>query len=135
MTSYNSPLMFPLFFFLLWDQIVLLKHKLINQYLNPSSQTNSDFVAAATRGATAVIDGNIMPINPGESPHLQMFMWNNLFFSQGFDVSEHYQPLGGNTAAHAAAICDLRGAQVRDPDGMTGEVFGRKLSFQISLRV
>uniref|UniRef100_I3JQ21 Clustered mitochondria homolog n=1 Tax=Oreochromis niloticus TaxID=8128 RepID=I3JQ21_ORENI len=74
-------------------------------------KTNSDFVAAATRGATAVIDGNIMPINPGESPHLQMFMWNNLFFSQGFDVSEHYRPLGGNTAAHAAAICDLRGAQ------------------------
>ncbi|KAL3970877.1 ribosomal protein S6 kinase alpha-1/2/3/6 [Sarotherodon galilaeus] len=74
-------------------------------------KTNSDFVAAATRGATAVIDGNIIPINPGESPHLQMFMWNNLFFSQGFDVSEHYQPLGGNTAAHAAAICDLRGAQ------------------------
>ncbi|XP_030602479.1 clustered mitochondria protein homolog isoform X2 [Archocentrus centrarchus] len=74
-------------------------------------KTNSDFVAAATRGAAAVIDGNIMPINPGESPHLQMFIWNNLFFSQGFDVSEHYQPLGGNTAAHAAAICDLRGAQ------------------------
>uniref|UniRef100_A0A3Q0SQI9 Clustered mitochondria homolog n=1 Tax=Amphilophus citrinellus TaxID=61819 RepID=A0A3Q0SQI9_AMPCI len=74
-------------------------------------KTNSDFVAAATRGAAAVIDGNIMPINPGESLHLQMFIWNNLFFSQGFDVSEHYQPLGGNTAAHAAAICDLRGAQ------------------------
>ncbi|XP_044079217.1 clustered mitochondria protein homolog isoform X2 [Siniperca chuatsi] len=74
-------------------------------------KTNSDFVAAATRGAVAIIDGNVMPLNPGEAPHMQMFIWNNLFFSLGFDISEHYRPLGGNTAAHAAAICDLKGAQ------------------------
>uniref|UniRef100_A0A7N9AWC6 Clustered mitochondria protein homolog n=1 Tax=Mastacembelus armatus TaxID=205130 RepID=A0A7N9AWC6_9TELE len=74
-------------------------------------KTNSDFVAAATRGAVAVIDGNVMPLNPGEAPHMQMFIWNNLFFSLGFDISEHYHPLGGNSAAHAAAVCDLRGAQ------------------------
>lgn len=29
-------------------------------------QITSDFVAAATRGATAVVDGNVMAINPGE---------------------------------------------------------------------
>ena len=29
-------------------------------------QVHSDFVAAATRGAVAVIDGNVMAINPGE---------------------------------------------------------------------
>ncbi|XP_040908418.1 clustered mitochondria protein homolog isoform X2 [Toxotes jaculatrix] len=74
-------------------------------------KTNSDFVAAATRGAVAVIDGNAMPLNPSEAPHMQMFIWNNLFFSLGFDISEHYRPLGGNTAAHVAAICDLRGCQ------------------------
>ncbi|KAM8900368.1 clustered mitochondria protein homolog isoform 2-T3 [Spinachia spinachia] len=74
-------------------------------------RTNRDFVAAATQGAVAVVDGNVMPLNPGEAPHMQMFIWNNLFFSLGFDISEHYSPLGGNTAAHAAAICDLRGAQ------------------------
>ncbi|XP_068187541.1 clustered mitochondria protein homolog isoform X1 [Antennarius striatus] len=74
-------------------------------------KTNSDFVEAATRGAVAVIDGNIMPLNPGEAAHMQMFICNNLFFSLGFDICEHYRPLGGNTAAHAAAVCDLRGAQ------------------------
>ncbi|CAJ1063756.1 clustered mitochondria protein homolog [Xyrichtys novacula] len=74
-------------------------------------KTNSDFVAAATQGAVAVVDGNVMPLNPGEPPHMQMFIWNNLFFSLGFDISDHYRPLGGNTAAHAAAVCDLRGAQ------------------------
>ncbi|XP_067347420.1 clustered mitochondria protein homolog [Channa argus] len=74
-------------------------------------KTNSDFVAAATQGAVAVVDGNIVPLNPGEAPHMQMFIWNNIFFSLGFNILDHYSPLGGNTAAHAAAICDLRGAQ------------------------
>lgn len=56
-----------------------------------------------------------MPLNPGEAPHMQMFIWNNLFFSLGFDIAEHYRPVGGNAAAHAAANCDLRGAQVENP--------------------
>lgn len=78
----------------------------------PSVQTNREFVGAAGRGAVAVIDGNAMPLNPGEAPHMQMFIWNNLFFSLGFDISEHYKPHGGNAAAHAAATCDLKGVQV-----------------------
>ncbi|CAL8265646.1 unnamed protein product [Merluccius merluccius] len=74
-------------------------------------KTNSDFVYAATQGAIAVVDGNVMAINPGEEPRKQMFIWNNLFFSLGLDIADHYRPLGGDAAAHAAAICDLRGMQ------------------------
>ncbi|XP_076025104.1 clustered mitochondria protein homolog [Genypterus blacodes] len=84
-------------------------------------KTNSDFVAAATRGAVAVVDGNVMALNPAEPPQMQMFIWNNIFFSLGFDISDHYRPLGGNTAAHAAAVCDLRGTQAYasiDTDGL-----------------
>lgn len=61
----------------------------------------------------AVVDGNVMAINPGEEPRMQMFIWNSLFFSLGFDVRDHYHSLGGDAAAHAAATCDLRGVQVR----------------------
>ena len=43
-------------------------------------------MSAATRGAMAVIDGNVMAINPGEEAKMQMFIWNNIFFSLGFDV-------------------------------------------------
>lgn len=53
-----------------------------------------------------------MALNPGEAPHLHMFIWSNLFLSLGFDHAEHYLPLGGDSAAHAAAVCDLRGTQV-----------------------
>ena len=54
-------------------------------------KVHSDFVSAATRGAIAVIDGNVMAINPGEDPKMQMFIWNNIFFSLGFDVRDHYK--------------------------------------------
>jgi protein TIF31 len=61
-------------------------------------------VAAATRGAMAVIDGNVMAINPGEEAKMQMFIWNNIFFSLGFDVRDHYKELGGDAAAFVAPV-------------------------------
>lgn len=65
---------------------------------------HGDFVAAATRGAMAVIDGNVMAINPGEEAKMQMFIWNNIFFSLGFDVRDHYKELGGDAAAFVAPV-------------------------------
>lgn len=59
----------------------------------------------------AVIDGNVMAINPGEETKMQMFIWNNIFFSFGFDVRDHYKDLGGDHAAHVAASHDLKGVQ------------------------
>uniref|UniRef100_A0A8C9UA65 Clustered mitochondria protein homolog n=1 Tax=Scleropages formosus TaxID=113540 RepID=A0A8C9UA65_SCLFO len=74
-------------------------------------KVHSDFAAAATRGAMAVIDGNVMAINPGEETRMQMFIWNNIFFSLGFDVRDHYRELGGDSAAHAAPTNDLNGVR------------------------
>ncbi|XP_077578261.1 clustered mitochondria protein homolog isoform X2 [Stigmatopora nigra] len=74
-------------------------------------KVHSDFAAAATRGAMAVIDGNVMAINPGDETHMQMFIWNNIFFSPGFDVRDHYRDLGGDAAAHAAPTNDLNGVR------------------------
>jgi protein TIF31 len=84
-------------------------------------KVHSDFVTAATRGATAVIDGNVMAINPGEESKMQMFIWNNIFFSLGFDVRDHYKELGGDAAAHVAPRNDLHGVRVYsavDVEGM-----------------
>ncbi|XP_075957030.1 clustered mitochondria protein homolog isoform X3 [Anarhichas minor] len=74
-------------------------------------KVHSDFAAAATRGAMAVIDGNVMAINPGEETRMQMFIWNNIFFSLGFDVRDHYRELGGDAAAHVAPTNDLNGVR------------------------
>ncbi|XP_034241557.1 clustered mitochondria protein homolog [Thrips palmi] len=75
-------------------------------------KVHSDFVAAATRGAMAVIDGNVMAINPGDESKMQMFIWNNIFFSLGFDVKDHYKELGGDAAAFVAPRNDLQGVRV-----------------------
>ncbi|XP_055854273.1 protein clueless isoform X2 [Episyrphus balteatus] len=75
-------------------------------------KVHGDFVIAATRGAMAVIDGNVLAINPGEDPKMQMFIWNNIFFSLGFDVRDHYKELGGDVAAYVAPRNDLHGVRV-----------------------
>lgn len=71
-----------------------------------------DFVAAATRGAIAVVDGNVMAINPGEEEKMRMYIWNNIFFSFACDSREHYQKYGGDEAAYAAASLDLKGVEI-----------------------
>ncbi|XP_038635585.1 clustered mitochondria protein homolog isoform X1 [Scyliorhinus canicula] len=74
-------------------------------------KVNSDFVAAATRGAMAVVDGNIMAINPGDYTKMQIFIWNNIFFSFGFDIQDSYKDSGGDQAAYVASNNDLKGIQ------------------------
>uniref|UniRef100_A0A8C3VNI9 Clustered mitochondria protein homolog n=1 Tax=Catagonus wagneri TaxID=51154 RepID=A0A8C3VNI9_9CETA len=74
-------------------------------------KVHSDFTAAATRGAVAVIDGNVMAINPSEETKMQMFIWNNIFFSLGFDVRDHYKDFGGDVAAYVAPTNDLNGVR------------------------
>lgn len=59
----------------------------------------------------AVVDGNVMPINPSEEPRQQMFIWSNIVFSLGFDVRDQYRDLGGEAAAHAAPVLDLNGVR------------------------
>lgn len=43
---------------------------------------------------------------------MQMFIWNNIFFSLGFDVRDHYKELGGDAAAFVAPRNDLQGVRV-----------------------
>ena len=33
-----------------------------------------------------------------------MFLWNNIFFSLGFDVKDHYKDFGGDAAAYVAPV-------------------------------
>ncbi|CAF3393139.1 unnamed protein product [Rotaria socialis] len=83
-------------------------------------KVHSDFVAAAIRGCQAVVDGNIMAINPGEESKVHMYIWNNMFFSLGFDVKEHYKDFGGDAAAHAAPTNDLQGVRALNTIDLEG---------------
>ena len=84
-------------------------------------KVHCDFVSAATRGAQLVVENNIMAINPGEDARIQMFIWNNMFFSLGFDVKDHYKDFGGDSAAYVAPVNDLKGVKalnMLDLDGL-----------------
>ena len=61
-----------------------------------------------------------MAINPGEETKMQMFIWNNIFFSLGFDVKDHYKDLGGDAAAFVAPRNDLQGVKVYNAVDMEG---------------
>lgn len=74
-------------------------------------KVHSDFIAAATRGAQAVVDGNVLALNPSEETKMQMFIWNNIFLSLGFDVRDHYKDFGGDAAAFVAPCNDLHGVR------------------------
>uniref|UniRef100_A0A8R1DIF2 Clustered mitochondria protein homolog n=1 Tax=Caenorhabditis japonica TaxID=281687 RepID=A0A8R1DIF2_CAEJA len=80
---------------------------------------HADYVNAAAKGVQAILDGNILAINPGEDKKTHMYIWNNIFFSLGFDVRDHYKELGGDAAAFAATSTDLQGvrafATLEDP--------------------
>ena len=58
----------------------------------------------AIKGAQAVVDGNIPPLNAADDKKSRMFLWNNIFFSLGFDMKDHYGAFGGDSAAYAAIV-------------------------------
>lgn len=49
-----------------------------------------------------------------------MYIWNNMFFSLGFDVKEHYKDFGGDAAAHAAPTNDLQGVRALNTIDLEG---------------
>ncbi|KAJ3334288.1 hypothetical protein HDU91_002766, partial [Kappamyces sp. JEL0680] len=72
-------------------------------------RAHTDFIEAAIRGAMAVVDKSIMAINPLEDEQSQMFIHNNIFFSQGYDNKETFDQYGGPEAAHVAVSKDING--------------------------
>ena len=79
-----------------------------DRFLN---KINADFAEAAVRGAMDVVNGNVMPLNPLESEESHMYVYNNIFFSKGFDGRNTFEKLGGDDAAHVATGKDLEGVR------------------------
>ncbi|KAF9111321.1 Intracellular distribution of mitochondria [Mortierella sp. AM989] len=79
-----------------------------DRFLN---KINADFADAAVRGAMDVVNGNVVPLNPLESEESHMYVYNNIFFSKGFDGRNTFEKLGGDDAAHVATGKDLEGVR------------------------
>lgn len=49
-----------------------------------------DFVEAATKGAIAIVEGKIIPLNPNESMRQHVYVYNQIFFSFAVDIPLSY---------------------------------------------
>lgn len=79
-----------------------------DRFLN---KINADFAEAAVRGAMDVVNGNVVALNPLEAEESHMYVYNNIFFSKGFDGRNTFEKLGGDDAAHVATGKDLEGVR------------------------
>jgi len=68
-----------------------------------------DFVEAATKGACAIINKTVPPINPLDPERAHMYIYNNIFFSYATDGRDFYKEYGGDRAAYVSVNNDLRG--------------------------
>ncbi|RKP36765.1 clustered mitochondria-domain-containing protein, partial [Dimargaris cristalligena] len=83
----------------------VLRDRLINK-------VQADFAEAAAKGAMAVVEGNVTPLNPLDTPETHMFIYNNIFFSKGLDGRGMFADIGGDAAAHVATGKDLEGVRL-----------------------
>jgi protein TIF31 len=84
-------------------------------------RVNTEFVEVATRGAIAVINKSIPPINPLDNERSHMYIYNNIFFSFALDSRDTYKEIGGDKIAYAGANNDLNGVKLynlTDVDGL-----------------
>ncbi|KAI7900383.1 clustered mitochondria-domain-containing protein [Cokeromyces recurvatus] len=85
------------------------------------TKVQAEFTEAAIRGAMAVVDGSVIPLNPLEPEESHMYVYNNIFFSKGNDSRSTFETLGGDEAAHVAVSKDLEGVKILnsiDADGL-----------------
>ncbi|OBZ85999.1 Clustered mitochondria [Choanephora cucurbitarum] len=85
------------------------------------TKVQAEFTEAAVRGAMAVVNGSVIPLNPLEEEESHMYVYNNIFFSKGNDGRGIFEELGANEAAHVATGKDLEGVKLLnsiDADGL-----------------
>jgi protein TIF31 len=83
----------------------VLRERLINKL-------QAEFTDAAVKGAMAVVEETIVPLNPLEPEGSHMYVHNNIFFSKGSDGRGTFESLGGDEAAHVATGKDLEGVRI-----------------------
>eukprot|EP01103_Thecamoeba_quadrilineata_P012870 TRINITY_DN3429_c0_g1_i1.p1 TRINITY_DN3429_c0_g1~~TRINITY_DN3429_c0_g1_i1.p1 ORF type:complete len:1198 (+),score=311.34 TRINITY_DN3429_c0_g1_i1:9-3602(+) len=67
-----------------------------------------DFVESATKGAIAVVNKTVPPLNPLDPERIHMFIYNNIFFTFNLDGRDATET-GGERFAYTGANNDLKG--------------------------
>ncbi|KAJ1658234.1 Intracellular distribution of mitochondria [Dispira simplex] len=83
-------------------------------------KVQADFTEAAVKGAQAVIEGNVIPLNPLDPIETHMYIYNNIFFSKALDGRGTFAALGSDEAAHVATGKDLEGVRILNSIDLEG---------------
>jgi len=83
----------------------------------------NDFLEAAVKGAQAIVNGNLMPLNPNETEKQQVFVYNYIFFSYAVDLIDSFKDLTSseNNPSFTQAnhdVMGLRSLQILDIEGL-----------------
>ncbi|CAD8136560.1 unnamed protein product [Paramecium pentaurelia] len=78
------------------------------------SKVYGDFVEAAVRGACAVVDKIIQPLNPMDIECQQVYVYNQIFFSFAMETPEDFRQESGPDATPTVSTtnCDFRNLQI-----------------------
>ena len=83
-------------------------------------KVNADFVEAAVKGASLIVDKSIPPINPLDNEKSFMYIYNNIFFSYAMDGRDLYKEYGGDKAAYVSVNNDLKGVKLLNKADVKG---------------
>jgi len=87
-----------------------IPHDNLSQRINREQSlisTSADFTSAATKGAMAIVRGDLEPINPEEDAQYHIYVRNGIFYSNAIDSIGQFQSTGGAEAARFAAGKDV----------------------------
>ncbi|KAJ2998214.1 Intracellular distribution of mitochondria [Globomyces sp. JEL0801] len=83
-------------------------------------RAHSEFLDAAVKGAMAVVNKSIVCLSPAEEDLSQMYIHNGIFFSEGYDNKEQFDPYGGPEASHVAVSKDIDGIRYVNDQNLDG---------------
>lgn len=78
----------------------LLRDKLLNKYIQ-------EFNSVAVTTAVAIVNGNLVPLNPNEPRDKHIYLRNNIFYSFGVNATGAHDTTGGDEAARYCFGKDL----------------------------
>jgi len=80
-----------------------------------------DFVEAATKGAIAIIEGKIIPLNPNEAMRQHVYVYNQIFFSFAVDLPLSYadSATGDSNPSYTQSNHDLQGLKILEGTNIT----------------
>ena len=80
-----------------------------------------DFVDAATKGAMAIIEGKIIPLNPNEALRQHVYVYNEIFFSFAVDLPLSYadSTTSDSNPSYTQSNHDLQGLKILEGTNIT----------------